>query len=346
MAVNAERLRSGNYRARVYIGIDPTTGKKKYKSITAPTREEAEMMAAQFRYNTEKFITEDITVKEALDIYIQDNMNDWVPSTADGYIKDARSLYEIHHYKIKKLNSHILKTWVNLQTQKGLSPKSIRNRYGLLKQALRFNHVDVSKFDVKLPKNIKRKEYAPEIGEVDRLYNEASYKLKICILLASRHSLRRGEIAALKYGDIVGNELHIHSDIVKAPDGSWVHKEYPKTPQSVRTAYLTDAELKLIGKGFPDEYIVKLTPSSIGTNFYNLKHRLGLGHIRFHDLRVYYASISAACGIPETYTAHQGGWKEGSQVLKDRYKKPIASFDEKYANDLNAYLANVHSMGL
>ena len=156
-------------------------------------------------------------------------------------------------------------------------------------------------------------------------------------MLASRHSLRRGEISALRYSDIKGNVLYVHSDMVKNPKGGWYIKETPKTDTSNRDIYLSKRELELIGDGKKDDFIVPLTPGSIGTNFYNLKHRLGLEHIRFHDLRVYFASISAAMGIPEIYTSHQGGWKEGSKVLHETYIKSIKSFDEEYANRLNTY---------
>ena len=42
-------------------------------------------------------------------------------------------------------------------------------------------------------------------------------------------------------------------------------------------------------------------------------------------------------GIPELYTAHHGGWAEGSTVLKEHYQKPIVSIDEGYANKMNDF---------
>jgi hypothetical protein len=46
-------------------------------------------------------------------------------------------------------------------------------------------------------------------------------------------------------------------------------------------------------------------------------------------------------GIPEVFTATQGGWKENSQVLRDHYKKPIASINEGYARKLNQYFDDI-----
>lgn len=47
MTAKAKRLPSG-WRVRTYIGTDPATRKRKYKSFTAETKEEAERIAAQY----------------------------------------------------------------------------------------------------------------------------------------------------------------------------------------------------------------------------------------------------------------------------------------------------------
>ena len=127
---------------------------------------------------------------------------------------------------------------------------------------------------------------------------------------------------------------------MKGPDG-WVHKEIPKTDSSNRNIYLSDIEVETIGKGAPEDYIVPMTPGALEMKFFRLKKRLGLEHIRLHDLRVYFASISAVMGIPEVYTAHHGGWQEGSTVLKKHYQKTIASIDEGYAKKMNDYFESM-----
>ena len=114
--------------------------------------------------------------------------------------------------------------------------------------------------------------------------------------------------------------------------------------QSNRNVYLSDEELALIGYGQPNEYIVPLVPSSITTNFSNIRKRLGLEHIRFHDLRVYFASIMVAMGASEATLAHLGGWKEGSTALRDHYKKSIQSIDEGYAKKMNDYFTKIKNV--
>ncbi len=336
----AKKLPSGNWRVRVYSHTTPD-GKKHYESFTASTKQQAEMMATKFANSADRNRGEDITVKEAVDNYINANEGTLSPSTIYGYRKDAKRFDTISNIRVRKINSTIIQSFISDLSVRNLSPKTVRNTYALLRASLAFSGADVN-YRIHLPQNQKKRKNAPEDEQIIALYNAAKPKMKIAIMLASRHSLRRGEVCGLTYGDLSGNTLYVHSDVVKSSDGkSWVHKETPKTSSSNRLLYLTEQELKLIGNGSPNEYIVPLVPSSIGTNFYNLRKKVGIDGIRFHDLRVYFASVSAALNIPELYTAHHGGWKENSRVLKEHYQKPIASIDEAYAKKLNDHFENM-----
>ena len=330
----AKKLPSGNWRVRVYSHTD-SQGKKHYESFTASTKQQAEMLGAKFANDIERRREHDINISEAVSAYIKANDGTLSPSTIKGYYKDAKYFQPIGMIRIRKVTTEDLQKFISSMSERGLSPKTISNVWGLLKSSLDFAGVD-RRFKVHLPPVPKKKKYAPPSDDVIKLYNNANPKLKIAIMLAAFHGLRRGEIAALKYGDLSGNTLYVHSDIVKGVNG-WVHKETPKTDASNRYIYLTDKEIELIGTGAADEYIVKLLPSSIGTNFYNLRNRLGIKGIRFHDLRAYYASIAVALGISDIYLARLGGWRENSQTLKTHYQKPIQDINEMYAQKMNDF---------
>ena len=334
----AKKLPSGNWRVRVYSHTD-SEGKKHYESFTAPTKQQAEVLGAKFAASNDRKRASDVTISEAVDSYIKSNDGTLSPSTIKGYYKDAKYYAPINHLRVRKVTTADLQRFISDLSARGLSPKTVSNVWGLLKSSLDFAGCE-QRFKVHLPPIKKERLYAPPAKDVIRLYNAANPKLKIAIMLAGFHGLRRGEIAALKYSDLTGDTLYIHSDIVKGVNG-WVHKETPKTGASIRTIHLRAKELELIGTGNPNDYIVGLLPSSIGTNFHNLKKRLGITGIRFHDLRVYFASSAVAAGISDTYLSHMGGWREGSQSLKRFYEKPIQEIDTEYAKMLNDFFENM-----
>lgn len=334
----ARKLPSGSWRCRCYAYTD-SNGKKHYESFTASTKAQAEMMANKFMASADKKRASDITVKEAVESYLKANEGILSPSTLLNYSKDFKRLEPLYQMRIRKLTSNDVQSWISDLSARGLSPKTVKNTYGLLRSSLTFSGLDNS-FVIHLPKSKKEKKIAPESEQIIRLYESSPRKMKIAIALASHHSLRRGEISAIKYKDITGNVLYIHADVVRGK-GGWIYKEIPKTDTSNRNVYLSDEELELIGTGDPEANIVNLTPGSIGTNFYNIRKRVGLDHIRFHDLRVYFASICVAMGMSETTLAHLGGWKEGSTVLRNHYLKRIESIDEGYANKMNDYFSKI-----
>lgn len=328
----AKKLPSGNWRVRVYSHTT-SDGKKHYESFTARTKQEAEMMAAKFSNDTDRKRTDDLTVEEAVQNYIESNKATLSPSTIFGYSQDIKRMKSIAHIRIRKINSMNIQSFISSLVDKELSPKTIKNTYGLLHSALVFYGIDKN-FMVHLPSIRKKTKNSPEHEQIERLYNEASDKMKIAIALGAFYSLRRGEIAALKYGDIEGNVLNIHADIVRDIDKRWHYKDVPKTNASNRVEYLSDVLLDLIGTGDPDEYIMGINPDSISKAFRDLKKKLGID-ITFHDLRHYFASLAVVMEIPDIYTANLGGWRNSSTVLKDVYQGNIVSMSEAYAKKIS-----------
>lgn len=326
----AKRLPSGNWRVRVYSHTGPD-GKKHFESFTASTKQQAELMAVKFKNDNDRKRSEDLTVHEAVQSYIEVNKESLSPATIYGYANDAKRLDCIGNVRIRKITSKDVQGLIAELARQGFSPKTIRNTYGTLRSALTFAGVDQT-FMVHLPSTVKKPKTSPESDQIELLYSHASKKMKIAIALAAFHSLRRGEIASLKFGDIKGNTLYIHSDMVYGVDKKWHYKDVPKTDASNRTVYLPQELLELIGNGPADAYILDVQPNTIGQNFIKLKKRLGIEGMTFHDLRHYFASLAVILNIPDTYTASLGGWRNNSSVLKEVYQGNITSMSEAYAN--------------
>ena len=331
--MKAKQLPSGSWNVRVYSHTD-STGKQIYESFTAPTKTEAKMLATQFQAKKTRNKKRDYTVKECVRSYIDTNKNVLSASTLRGYEFDFKRLAPLYHIKIGKITSADIQQFVSdLSATK--SPKTVKNTYSLLITSLSACDVE-NHFKVNLPTIPKKRINAPENEQIKALYENANPVMKRAIMLAAFHSLRRGEICGLTYGDLKGNALLIHSDMVLGSEG-WVHKQTPKTDSSYRQVVLTDKEVAVLGSGSPTDYIVPIKPSTLDGNFKRLCNKLGIEGLIFHNLRSYFASIAVAIGIPDIYLSHMGGWRENSSVLKEHYQKKIVSMDKAYTQKMNDY---------
>ena len=328
----AKKLPSGSWRCRVYSYTD-ADGKKHQESFTAPTKAEAEMMAAEYAAKKRTCnVRRDLTVKEAIDGYIKAKEAVSSPSTIRGYRQMQRCHYDnINSKKIRSLTSEDMQLFISELVNKELSPKSVRNIYALLTSSVAL-YDDFAHFRVTLPTKQKKRPESPSDEAVQALYEAASPQMKVCIALGCR-SVRRGEISALKYEDIVNGVAHIHADMVKDSNGKWIYKEIPKTSESDRFIKVPD-----LGEG--EGFVVKWTPDSITKRFIELRNSLGLT-IRFHDLRHYFASTAAVLQIPDIYTADLGGWQRDGKTMKSVYQNNIKSMSDYYANKLEDHIAGI-----
>lgn len=80
----AKKLKSGSWRCLVYDYTD-SGGKRHYESFTAPTKKEAEYLAAEFSLNKKQLYRSDKTFGQALEYYISVRENISSPRTVANY---------------------------------------------------------------------------------------------------------------------------------------------------------------------------------------------------------------------------------------------------------------------
>lgn len=335
----AKVLPSGRWRILVFDGIE--NGKKKYKSITADTKDEAELKAAVYKSDqSRKNSKAGITVEDAVKRYIDSKVSVLSPATIRGYRQMERTRYDsIKDVNINDLDSEQMQKYISSVAQDGASAKSVANAYGLLSSAVAMFRPDAV-FRITLPKRAHKRQSAPSDADVQRLYEAADGELKKCIALAAFGSLRRGEICALKYGDVNGRSINIHADMVANEKNRFEYKDMPKTAESVRTVMMPQDIIDMIGNGEPDDYIFPFNPNWITKNFIILRNKISI-NIRFHDLRHYYASIGAALNIPDIYTARSGGWRPNSPVMKEVYQSTMHKSEMLYSGVLNDHFSRI-----
>jgi integrase len=255
----AKKLPSGQWRVLVYSHTE--NGKRKYESFTGPTKADAEMLASEFAAKRERHSRLDLTVRDAIDGYIKAKENVLSPSTIKEYKRMQDSDYNnIMSIRLRKITSEDMQLFISDLSSK-VSPKTVKNRYGLLRAAIGLYSPDTN-FRVTFPQKKVTRPVSPSEDAVRVLYKSASDHLRPCIALAMC-GLRRGEIAALRYEDIENGVAHIHADMVIDSNNKWVYKELPKTDGSDRFVKLPQFVLDLIGEG--EGYIISwYTPNSIG----------------------------------------------------------------------------------
>ncbi len=322
----AKMLPSGKWRAQAFAD-----GKR--KSFTANTKKEAEYQATQWQVSQEDFT--DATVERAIDRYITNRASVLSPSTIRGYRAMERSYYEdIKSRRISQLKSEDIQKFVNDLSAK-YEPKTVKNAYGLLKAAI-IALCPNKAINVRLPSKKPQERRIPTDEAVKTLLDRARPELKICIMLASIGTVRRGEVCALTYEDIDGNTIHVHSDMVQDENNKWVIKDIPKTAASDRYITYPPEVIQALGTG--TGRIIKGTPKQIGDRYYKLVKRLHLDiSTRFHDLRHYAASTMHAMGIPDQYIMEVGGWSS-DKVLKSVYRNVLDDKRKEFEDMRNDYM--------
>ncbi|MCR5747027.1 MAG: site-specific integrase, partial [Lachnospiraceae bacterium] len=239
--------------------------------------------------------------------------------------------------RIRSLTNEDMQSFISQLAMK-YSPKTVKNIYGLLTASISM-YDSMIHFVVTLPPRPASRPQAPDVKEIQTLYNAAGPKMKMYIYLAMC-GLRRGEICAIKYEDIKDGVLHIHADMVLNKDNKFVYKEIPKTAGSDRYITLPGKLLEQIGEG--EGFVVKCNPSTLSNDFRRFKHRFGIT-LRLHDMRHYFASAAVALGIPDIYTADMGGWSRSgtSSVMKEVYQNNIKDMSEHYQKLINEHIEKI-----
>jgi len=342
----ARKLPSGSWRARVYSHTDEN-GKKIYESFTASTKTQAESLANKWTENKKRSSGTVKTVKQCIEQYITVKTGALSPGTIRSYRNLQKKYYkELEDKDIYKLTNADVQTMVN--NLKGtLSEKSIKNIVKFFTAVITYFDEDIH-FKITLPqKEIEddistvEDRSAPGNDDVMLLFKMASLWMKKCIALAAFSGMRRGEIAALQYKDILKdrNKIFVHKAFTMDENNQWVLKP-PKTEGSIRLVNVPEEVIELLGDGDPEDFIIQYNPNTISKMFIKLKDRMGID-ITFHDLRHYYASIGAVLGIPDVVLADFGGWTHNSPVMKDVYQDKITDIAEGYSKKMNNYFSDL-----
>lgn len=336
------QLPSGQFRVQVYDYTDDD-GKKHYKSFTAASKKLAQLAAAEWKANKDKPapVVNDLSINEAAKRYLEIKKGVLSPSTLRGYegiIKNYLS-GKFGAMRLPELDNTAIQIWVSDLATK-VSPKTVRNAYGLLSVTLEMFAPDL-RVKVTLPAKKKAELYCPSDDDVRKLLNHIKgTELEIAVLLAAFGPLRRGEICALTDNDVHGNTIDVSRSMVKGADHEWYVKQ-PKTYGSYRSVEFPDFVIDKI-KNIKGP-LVKSNPDYITHRFGRVLKTIDIPHFRFHDLRHYSASIMHAIGVPDQYILQRGGWASDN-VMKTVYRNVIDLESVKQNRKINEHFKQLKSV--
>ena len=336
---SARKLPSGSYRVNLFVGMED--GKRKYKSFTAPTKKEAELLAAQYNMDRKEKPKSELTVKEAIERYISTKTNVFSPSTIKNYRIYLRNDYKaIEDVRICDLTEGKIQAWIN-DFSRNHAPKTVKNVYYLFVPAVE-ECAKGTDTEAKLPAAVKYEANIPTQAEIESLiaYFEQRPDYHTAIMVCAVMGLRRGETCALEYSDILKNgKLRVNKALALDDQKNWILK-YPKTKDGSRELALPDflkaRMLELKDENSKDNRIFHFNPNQLTDNFCHARRKLGFD-FRLHDLRHYYASVMLMLNTPDLYAMKRMGHSTPT-MLKRVYQHLMDEKDKEVDQSMADYM--------
>ena len=317
---NAKQMPSGNWRVQVFLGTN-ADGKKMKKSITAPTRWQAEMLAAEF-LETVQTARSKFTVAQAVRGYIDSKKNVLSPSTVYCYeIILKNRLQMLMPLDIHEVDSFVMQRAINEEAATK-TRKTIAEAKNLIGAALKMYGVN-PQWNVTLPPKVPKVNELPTAEQVIRMIRGTEIELPC--LLAMWLSLRMSEVRGLQFGDIKDGVLTIQrsklylgtQDVIRD-----LNKTYNSTRRLVVPAYIQSL-IDRIPHQSETDFIVPLGYKYIKNHLTKLAKANGY-QLTFHQLRHLNASVMLMLGIPDKYAMERGGWSSNG-VLKSVYQHTFSA---------------------
>lgn len=265
MAGSIIKRGANTYRLQVYMGTDLSGKELRYtKTVHVQNKKEAEKELAQFYLECEDKKTlknANCLVFEFMDIWWNQYVKLYTKkSTWRGY----KTAIEVHikpklgEIPLKKLTLMQVQQWVNGLIEQGLSPKTIKNYYSVLDNAMHYavmwDYILKNPCEnVVIPKRKKSEAKYYTIDDVERLchalesVSDDFLDYKVGVYLALFGGLRKGEILGLNEEDVnfEMNQITIMRNRMIAP-GEGVYEDTPKTESSIRTVNLPSEVMETV----------------------------------------------------------------------------------------------------
>lgn len=336
----AKELPSGSWRVQASVTIN---GQVLRRSFTNISKRKAVKDAEEWQTKI-KMIGSDftrMTVKEAIKFYIETNNQKLSPSTIKEYDRiSEKDMQDLINKPLYSLTCPMIQNSMNTSLVT-LSPKTVKNRYGLLRRILNVYHPTFI-WNIEYPKQKKKikRTYSNEyIGQILNAIKGNPFELEIYLGILS---MRESEIGGAKFEDVNYTEktLHICRAKLLNKDKEYVIVDFTKTFDSDRIIYLPDYVCHLIEerqKHSKSKFITEVPTHAFWDRLNYILKKNNIESLSFHELRHIYSSVSSSLGIDAQIRMQNGGWSS-EKIMDGNYRHAISEAQLEANKKMNDYI--------
>lgn len=300
------KLPSGNWFIQLRLG-------GKSYSVTERSKKEcihqAELLKAQHQMKKKVSYGSRISLKDAIDEYINNKSAVLSPETVRGYRVIQKNRFK--DYKDLPISSVNWQKAVNDEA-KHLSAKTVSNSWALVSSVMKENGFDVPK--VTLPQIVSKEHEWLTPEQIPIFLNAVKGHREELPALLALHGLRRSEIYALDASSFSNDIIHVRGAVVHNENEEIVRKKENKNTTSRRDVPIVIPRLKELLAENPNFYDCPITYLTKAIN--NTCQKAGLSKVGTHGLRHSYASLCIHAGLTEMQIQRLGGWKDPATMRK------------------------------
>jgi len=344
----------GVWELRVFIGRDPVTGRKQYRSSTfRGRRSDAQTALARLVAEATSPLgarrkgTADLTLAELVEVHL--GRHPGSVTTLAGY----RSILDVHirpnvgRLRIREVDAMVLDRFYDyLSNERGLSPSRIRQVHAVLRgsfrRAVRWGWLPRNPAVDASPPTVRRKDITvPSVDTIAAVLVEAERRdpaLGTFVRLAAATGARRGELCSLtwRHLDLATGQLRIeqtvvtttrsglivkdtknHSRRVVMLDPDTVHALEGHRCRATGLAKACGVELNEHGFLFTSDPrgLSPWNPDTVSSHWAAIRRAIGAPTLRLHDLRHFQATMLLKAGVPVKNVSARIGHRDASTTL-------------------------------
>ena len=341
----ARQLPSGSWCVQLRIdGQSITITRQKEKEAIAEA-----MAIKEGIIRRKKTALSDMTLSQAIDLWIADNEHRLSPATIRGYITCRDNGFaSLMTMKCGKITDKVAAAAINKECRK-YKAKTVVNRWRFIGQVLEW--ATGERITPSLPQVIVD---PPEFLDEEDLNTLLTYiegkPVEITALLAIS-SLRRSEMAALNWDngdiDLKHRWIHVRGAVVPNKDHKMVTKETNKNSVSRRDVPIIDPLYRALSAvENKTGRVVPQHPATMLTRINKACRDAGVPEVGCHGLRHSFASLCHILHIPAQVAMEIGGWSNRatmdriythvSKRTKDGYQNQFTDYFKKPEEDKSA----------